>query len=214
MPLLGGFSGADVLYTLGRPTYSGAAMNSQEAGSSTYRSLAQQRAVVSCQLEPQSLPRFAQACGVLDTVSADLTFSLDDQGRVMVKGRVVAEAELGCHRCEEMVPKRVDAMLTALVAFSEEQADAWDSVTPETDVVVVASPNLNVVELVEDELLLALPNRVCTDDECAHKPSMYYGVDGKAVDKEAVAESDVEETRRFPFAGLKEAMNSGGEDKT
>ena len=97
-------------------------MNSQEAGSSTYRSLAQQRAVVSCQLEPQSLPRFAQACGVLDTVSADLTFSLDDQGRVMVKGRVVADAELGCHRCEEMVPKTVDATFTARIAFSEEQA--------------------------------------------------------------------------------------------
>ena len=143
---------------------------------------------------------------------ADLTFSLDDQGRVMVKGRVVA-SELGCHRCGEMVPKRVDAMLTALVAFSEEQADAWDSVTPETDVVVVASPNLNVVELVEDELLLALPNRVCTDDECAHKPSMYYGVDGKAVDKEAVAEV-TSKKRGVSLAGLKEAMNSGGEDKT
>ena len=189
-------------------------MNFRESGSSTYRSLAQQRAVVSRQLDPQSLPRFAQACGTLDTVLADLTFSLDDQGRVLVKGRVVAEAELGCHRCEEMVPKQVDAALSALVAFSEEQADEWDSITPQTDVVVVTSPNLNVVELVEDELLLALPNRVCIDDECAHKPSMDYGVDGKELDNKAVAERDIEETRRFPFAGLKEAMNNDGEDKS
>ena len=70
-------------------------MNFRESGSSTYRSLAQQRAVVSRQLDPQSLPRFAQACGTLDTVLADLTFGLDDQGRVLVKGRVVAEAGIG-----------------------------------------------------------------------------------------------------------------------
>ena len=42
---------------------------------------------------------------------------------------------------------------------------------------------------------------------------MYYGVDGKELDNEAVAERDIEETRRFPFAGLKEAMNNDGEDK-
>ena len=189
-------------------------MNFRESGSSTYRSLGQQRAVVSRQLDPQSLPRFAQACGTLDTVLADLTFSLDDQGRVLVKGRVVAEAELGCHRCEEMVPKQVDAALSALVAFSEEQADEWDSITPQTDVVVVESPNVNVVELVEDELLLALPDRVCNDDNCPHMPSMWYAGDGKPTDDEAVAERGVDDTRRFPFAGLKDAMARGGEDES
>ncbi len=189
-------------------------MNSQVSGSSTYRSLAQQQAVVSRQLDPTSLPRFAQACGASDMVTTELTFGLDDQGRATVKGYVAAQVKLGCHRCEEMVPRRVDATFTALIAFSEEQADKWDSVAPGTDVVVVASPNVNVVELVEDELLLALPDRVCIDDDCPHMPSMYYGTEGKETDKEAVPESDVDDTRRFPFAGLKDAMESGGEDKS
>ena len=187
-------------------------MNSQVSGASTYRSLAQQQAVVSRQLDPISLPRFAQACGSLDTVSAELAFSLDDQGRAMVKGRVLAETTLGCHRCEELLPKQIDATFTALIAFSEEQADAWNSVAPGTDVVVVASPNVNVVELVEDELLLALPDRVCIDDDCPHMPSMWYGVDGRETNDEAVVEGDVDDTRRFPFAGLKDAMERGGED--
>ena len=189
-------------------------MNSQVSGASTYRSLAQQQAVVSRQLDPSSLPRFEQACGSLDTVSADLAFGLDDQGRALVKGRVVAEAALGCHRCEAVLPKRIDATFTALIAFSEEQADAWDSVAPGIDVVVVESPNVNVVELVEDELLLALPDRVCNDDNCPHMPSMWYAGDGKPTDDEAVAERGVDDTRRFPFAGLKDAMARGGEDES
>lgn len=187
-------------------------MNSQVSGSSTYRSLAQQQAVVKRQLDPASLPRFAQACDAADTVSTELTFGLDDQGRAMVKGQVVAQVKLGCHRCEEMVPRRVDAAFTALIAFSEEQADQWNSVAPGTDVVVVASPNVNVVEIVEDELLLALPDRVCIEDDCRHMPSMYYGVEGKEIDKEAVPESDIDDSRRFPFAGLKDAMQSDSED--
>ena len=113
-----------------------------------------------------------------------------------------------------MLPKRIDATFTALIAFSEEQADAWDSVAPGIDVVVVESPNVNVVELVEDELLLALPDRVCVDDNCPHMPSMWYAGDGKPTDVEAVAERDVDDTRRFPFAGLKDAMARGGEDES
>lgn len=189
-------------------------MNSQVSGSSTYRSLAQQQAVVSRQLDPASLPRFTQVCGASDMVSTELTFGLDDLGRTVVEGHVVTQVRLGCHRCEETVSRQVDATFTALIAFSEAQADNWDSVAPGTDVVVVSSPNVNVVELVEDELLLALPDRVCIDDDCPHMPSMDYGIDGKGIDKEAKPETDVDETRRYPFAGLKDAMEAGGEDKS
>ena len=187
-------------------------MNSQGSGSSTYRSLAQQRAVVTRLLDSQLLPRFTQECSATGQVAVRLAFRRDDQGRVQVVGVVQGDVELGCHRCDKTVPKKIQAEFEALLAFDEDQAATWASQQADPEIVVVSGANLDVVELVEDELLLALPERVCLDDGCPNMPAMFYRGDGSEKVGVETIQADVDDNRRLPFAGLKEALQDGEED--
>ena len=187
-------------------------MNSQASGSSTYRSLAQQQAVVTRLLDTQLLPRFAQECSASGQVAVRLAFRRDDQGRVHVVGTVQGDTELGCHRCDQTVPRKIQANFEALLAFDEDQAATWASQQADPEIVVVSSANLDVVELVEDELLLALPDRVCLDDDCPNMPAMFYGGDGLENCGVETIQEDVDDNRRLPFAGLKQALQNGEDD--
>ena len=180
-------------------------MKSNASGSSTYRSLAQQRAVVAQELEVASLPRFGEVCEAVKDIVAELNFDHDGQGRVKVSGRVHCKAQLACHRCDENVWRHVDCKFASVIAFDEAQADAWSELDPSLDILVVAGANLDIVELVEDELLLALPDRVCIDDDCEPMPVMRYAA---VTGDEADALGSEESSRRFPFAGLKEAIEA------
>ena len=60
------------------------------------------------------------------------------------------------------------------------------------------------------QLLLALPEAVCTDDDCIHIPVMRYG---DAAGNEADTQGSEEGSRRFPFAGLKEAIRASDQDQ-
>ena len=184
-------------------------MNSIASGSSTYRSLAQQRAVVTQELEVNSLTRFGDVCQAVKDIAAELKFAHDGQGRVKVSGRVHCMAQLACHRCNENVWCHVGSSFASVIAFDEEQADAWGVLDPSLDILVVAGANLDVVELVEDELLLALPGRVCADHDCIRMPVMRYG---DAAGSDADTQGSEEGLRRFPFAGLKEAMRASDQD--
>ena len=61
-----------------------------------------------------------------------------------------------CQRCLHPVALQVQAKRDFLFAPSEERAAAWDAERDDADVLVLTS-TLNLVDLVEDELLLALP---------------------------------------------------------
>jgi len=185
-------------------------MKSNASGSSTYRSLAQQRARVATELGAASLQRFADICEAVKGIAADLSFDYDGQTRIRVSGRVHCEAQLACHRCKQLVWRQVNSDFAGVIAFDEEQAASWSQLDPDLDILVVGGANLNVVELVEDELLLALPKRVCTDDDCVHMPKMLYG---EAVVDDVDDEMSAEDLKRFPFAGLKDAMQAGDKEQ-
>ena len=185
-------------------------MKSNASGSSTYRSLAQQRAVVAQELEVNVLARFRDVCEAVEDIAAELKFGHDGQARIKVSGRVHCMAQLACNRCDENVWCHVDSSFASVIAFDEEQADAWSVLDPSLDILVVAGANLDMVELIEDELLLALPERVCTNDDCSHIPVMSYG---DAAGNDADTQGSEEGSRRFPFAGLKEAIRGSDQDR-
>ena len=185
-------------------------MKSNASGSSTYRSLAQQRAVVAQELEAKVLARFRDVCEAVEDIAAELKFGHDGQARIKVSGRVHCMAQLACNRCDENVWCHVDSSFASVIAFDEEQADAWSVLDPSLDILVVAGANLDMVELIEDELLLALPERVCTNDDCSHIPVMSYG---DAAGNDADTQGSEEGSRRFPFAGLKEAIRGSDQDR-
>ena len=131
-------------YTQHGGTYSGAAMKSNASGSSTYRSLAQKRARVATRLGVESLQRLADICEAVKGIAADLSFDPDGRTRIKVSGRVHCDAQLACHRCEELVWCHVSSDFASVIAFDEEQAASWSRLDPNLDILIVGGANLDV----------------------------------------------------------------------
>ena len=87
-------------------------------------------------------------------VRFDFEFFRDDKHRACVRGRVVATIELCCQRCMEPMAFQVDAaLLLALVKGFDEAERLPD----EYDPLIVEDDRVRPLDLVEDELILALP---------------------------------------------------------
>lgn len=102
-----------------------------------------------------------------------------------------------CQRCLAAFAEPIDTDMRFEVMASEEEADAVPDEDEDVDV-IVGSRRFSVLELIEDEVLLALPvapkHEVCPT---VHE-SLVTGVDGE-VEPEAPPE---EEKRPSPFAAL------------
>jgi uncharacterized protein len=85
--------------------------------------------------------------------SADLWLMLDPQGRYWLQGRIEAQLALRCERCQGSLEWPVETKIGLYLVASESAA----AELAEDVEYVVAGDNLRVHELVEDELILALP---------------------------------------------------------
>lgn len=97
------------------------------------------------------LPSLAEPGGEAEY---ELAFDRDPKNRARVRGTVRAVLMLQCQRCLEAVPLAVDAPVH-LVAV-EGLAEA-EGLPEECNPLLAEQPTVSPVELVEDELLLALP---------------------------------------------------------
>lgn len=87
-------------------------------------------------------------------VHFELEFFRDVKRRSCVRGRVTATLELCCQRCLEPLAFQVDAApLLGLVRGGDEA----ERLPQEYDPLIVEDGRIRPVELVEDELILALP---------------------------------------------------------
>jgi uncharacterized protein len=87
-------------------------------------------------------------------VRFELEFFRDDKHRPCVRGRVTATIELRCQRCLGPLALQVDAaLLLALVKGFDEAERLPD----EYDPLIVEDDRIRPLDLVEDELILALP---------------------------------------------------------
>ena len=161
---------------------SGNSKNSQkehrpESAVPTYVELAKAGATIVRDIPAQSCPRLAAECKSVESVKVDLHFFWDEDARISVSGRAEAYVELDCQLCTEPVRSRLLAIVQGALARSESEAQAWRDVDDKLDIIVVAGPQLDILELVEDELLLRLPSQVCVDSKCANRPALSYGED-------------------------------------
>ncbi len=136
---------------------------------------------------------FERASAVLDNdpgvVTLNLQFGLDDQGRCRVRGAAEVTAHVRCHRCLRRVERALDVAIDLAVVQSDQEAH---ELTPELDVMVLAERETSVAALVEDDLILAVPSRVCDrEDACEYAPALRYG-----------EEDDEPAERPNPFAAL------------
>ncbi|AKH19619.1 YceD family protein [Sedimenticola thiotaurini] len=119
------------------------------------RRLASQGGGYSGTVKLADLPRLSEA--LLDTAGNagfSLEFYRDNRNRARIKGEVRAELVLECQRCLEALVLPVDAVLDLAVIQVPEEADRLpESVDP----VWVEEDTLRLLDLVEDELILAIP---------------------------------------------------------
>ncbi len=102
------------------------------------------------------LARLAGAVEALDgDAEAELSFALDAGGVPHVAGRVRARVRLVCQRCLEPMDLVLEAPVRVAFAVTEAATSALPG--EYEPVVVEAGAGLALAELVEDELLLALP---------------------------------------------------------
>jgi uncharacterized protein len=84
----------------------------------------------------------------------EIAFRRDEAGRPVVLGRVQAVLHLACQRCLGVVEHRVDAPIRLLLVQGPDLAQ--DPPEP-YEALPVVDGRVTVAELIEDELLLALP---------------------------------------------------------
>lgn len=167
----------------------------------TYRELGERDAVLARTLEAGMLPRLGQLGDILSPASVHLNFSLIDY-KPGVSGKVSVRMNLPCQWCDRSLERDVSAEFSALLAVDDDEANRWDEDVGARHVIVTAGERLDVASLVEDELLLSVPSRVCTDELCPWRP-----ID-RAGDADVV-QPDPSSERRSPFAGISDLLKKG-----
>lgn len=100
------------------------------------------------------------------SVSAVLDFSLDDEGRPWIRGTCKLVAPIICSRCTETVD--VDVMTALDYRIVETDAEA-ERLMPALDAVVSEDTQVPLTTLLEDDILLSMPERCCIDEaKCDH----------------------------------------------
>ncbi len=138
------------------------------------------------------------------SVALELAFELDDAGLCLVTGSATVNARIRCHRCLELIDHAVEAVIEMRVLRSEAQAQG---LTPDYDTVVLPAGKTSIQALVEDDLILSVPGRVCDVQACANAPAMSYAAE-KAAQKagDDAGEDEQSESPLAVLAALKAAL--------
>lgn len=185
-------------------------MNTRSQESLLYRDLARRGAALERVLSLDVLPRLKHLSaggGAAPTSPVDVTlrFSENANGAAVVEGSALVRLDLECHRCAEALPYELAVDFRCAIVGSEAQAEAFDAAGAASDVLVASSTSVTVAEIVEDELLLALPERLCASEPCERLPMLSYPVNAEASADPAHGDDGRERTDN-PFkvlAGLK-----------
>ena len=87
-------------------------------------------------------------------VTAELEFGIDFLGTHYMRGHLTTQVELICQRCLE--PMHLDLDTTLTLGFVHNAAQA-EEVPDEYEAIIVDEARVTLQDLIEDELLLALP---------------------------------------------------------
>ena len=150
---------------------------------------AKTRQRLSLTIASEAMPRLIEVTESLEEIQADLEFFWDEQKRLRVKGQVSTRMEIICERCLEPMPLSFECPVNAAVVWDEDQATQLSS---ELEPWLGSDERINAHELLEDELLLALPIMP------AHKQEECKGMASFSTQPEQEDTSD----RQKPFADL------------
>ena len=105
-----------------------------------------------------TLDRFARLRGVLadsaGTLEVELDFSVGVKRRPAIEGKLSTELALICQRCMQVFLYPLQLDLSLVVVESEDECDLLPE---DVDPVLAQDGRLNLLQMVEDEILLAIP---------------------------------------------------------
>lgn len=102
-----------------------------------------------------------------EDIEVSLDFHKDNRGRYCLSGGLRATLQLECQRCLQAMHFPVDARFDLVLVESEAEAETLDE---EDDVLIVESTPMLLTDIIEDELMLSLP-QVALHDEADCKIS-------------------------------------------
>lgn len=119
------------------------------------RKLANQGIILEGHFHAQHLPRLALAVSAIETpMSANVKFSVDEAGAKIASGTLSMRVTAVCQRCMDPVSVDLNAEFLAQIIWSEDQLA---NVPGDREPWIVVDKMANLNELLEDEILLALP---------------------------------------------------------
>lgn len=131
-------------------------------------------------------------------IEIDLTF--DKEGRVpTIVGKIKAKLLIECQSCAESFALSVDKQFKLGLVQSLEQADRLPS---DCDPLMIQNEKIVLAELIEDELLLALPDFPKHPDVCLDLSEQEVFKQVEEVDNEPVKSNN-------PFSVLAKLKNTG-----
>ncbi|WP_445618883.1 YceD family protein [Kushneria sp. Sum13] len=113
-----------------------------------------------------AMPRIVDAIGRQEAeCHVVMTFDLDAQRQHYIEGSLVADVEMPCQRCLQAMPVHLESTFLLGMVTSDERAATLPA---RYEPVLVEDEHLALLPVVEDELLLTLPQVVYHDDaDCA-----------------------------------------------
>lgn len=148
-----------------------------------YLELARQGARVERTVQARSLERLAAIAPGRGDLRVEMRFRLDAHGRPWVSGSAQVTLAATCQRCLESFDTEMQGEFELCIVRDPELAS---TLANEVDVLVADDDAVTVADVVEDELMLGLPERLCTQTPCPYAPTLNY----PALEQESEAPAD------------------------
>lgn len=155
------------------------------------------------------LPRLLAECAenTHGTISWSVQGSVDKNGRPRLVLVVKGTMQLQCQRCLSPMAFHLDSQVKLMLAKDEDHADELEALLEDDGIddvdVVVGSKSFNLLDLVEDEALLAIPqspkHEVCPEMTDAIRSVISAG---STESGQAAVDADAKQAKS-PFAVLK-----------
>lgn len=156
--------------------------------------LSEKGAVVSGTWPIAKMPRLLTMLGSeFGDAHAEMHFAKSGRNRY-VKGRVTAPVEIQCQRCMNLMTMQIEAEFSLGLVETEAQIDKL----PEGFEPLITEGRHFLPDVIEDELILAIPIVPVHDSDCSDFMNMQK--------EEQKANLEVEEAKPNPFAVLKDML--------
>jgi uncharacterized protein len=159
------------------------------------RGLAARGVEISGTVSPEDLPRLADSgMGIVGSGSAAFDFRRDEEGRYIVAVSVEATVVMQCQRCLSDMEVPVSSASVMACVWNDDDAAAL----PATYDPLIVEDAADLSDIVEEEILLAIPVSPIHQAECKSEPQQA----ALAVEVEGLEKVENAGERESPFAVL------------